>query len=187
MIEAPGEPLTVNGCGLPAGHCSVNAFTPALTGSLKPTVMSLPAPTPPVPLTGLVDVTAGAESVVKLKVWSAAGWSGASTVSVSLIRAARAVTVQVVPAGSAVVGVSVIVWPGEPLTVNGCCEDAGHASVNAFVPAVTLSLNVTAILASVATPTAPAAGWLPVTIGALSAATTESLSSDRQHLPRLET
>ena len=107
--------------------------TPALTGSLKPTVMSLPAPTPPAPLTGLVDVTAGAESVVKLKVWSAAGWSGASTVSVSLIRAARAVTVQVVPAGSAEVGVSVIVWPGEPLTVNACCEDAGHASVNAFV------------------------------------------------------
>src|SRR4029077_13418012 len=62
VIEAPGEPLTVSGCGFPAGHCSVNAFAPALTGSLKPIVMSLPAPTLPAPLTGLGGVTGGGAS-----------------------------------------------------------------------------------------------------------------------------
>ena len=95
---------------------------------------------------------------------------------------------QVVPAGSAEVGVSVIVWPGEPLTVNACCEDAGHAERERARPRRHAFAERDGDLGVRGdADRRHAAGWLPVTIGALSAATTESLSSDGRHLPRLET
>ena len=62
--------------------------------------------------------------------------------STSLIAAASAVTVQLVAAGSAAFGLSVIVSVPEPPTVKGCGVDA-QAIVNDAAVAVTGSLKVT--------------------------------------------
>ena len=86
-----------------------------------------------------------------------AGWSGGSLLSTSLIAAASAVTVQLAPAGSGAVGVSVIVSVPEPPTVKGCGVEA-QASVNDAAVAVTGSLKVTVIGAAGSMPVAPSAG-----------------------------
>src|SRR2546430_17237860 len=92
--------------------------------------------------------------------------SGGSIASTSLIPAARTVTVQTAPFGRFDVGSSVIVEPGEPLTVNACAEPVGHSSVNELPLAVTGSLKLTSMFAFLATSIAPSAGVGVRTLGA---------------------
>src|SRR2546421_4410275 len=95
VIVEPVEPLTVKHCAEPVGHSSVNELPDAVTGSLKVTSMFAFFATSIAPSAGLVLVTLGAASVVENeKLAFAAGWSGGSPVSVSLMFAATAVTVQ---------------------------------------------------------------------------------------------
>src|SRR2546423_15046495 len=94
--------------------------------------------------------------------------SGGSTVSTSLIPAASTVTVQTSPFGRFEVGSSVIVEPGEPLTLNACALPVGHSSVNELPVAVTGSLKVTTTFVFSATWAAPSAGLVVVTVGAAS-------------------
>src|SRR5215208_2512369 len=94
--------------------------------------------------------------------------SGGSTESTSLIWAATALTVQVVPSGRSAVGSSVIVAPGEPLTEKLCALLVGHSRVNALPPAVTGSLKLRTMLASTAAWSAASVGLVLVTVGAAS-------------------
>src|SRR5205085_2485957 len=94
--------------------------------------------------------------------------SGGSPVSTSLIPPARAVTVQVVAAGSSKLGSSVIVEVPEPLTPNPSGVPLGHSTVNELPPAFTGSLNVSVMLLLGLTPVALFAGLVLETVGALS-------------------
>jgi hypothetical protein len=82
--------------------------------------------------------------------------------------AASTATVQTTPAGSAELGVSVKLVAGEAESVNARGEPTGHSSANELVLALTLSLKLTVIVALVATPVAPLAGVVLVTVGAAS-------------------
>src|SRR2546423_15436771 len=101
--------------------------------------------------------------------------SGGSIASTSLIWVAIRVTVQTVRLGSLLVGSSVIVEPGEPVTVKACAEAVGHSSVNELPVAVTDSLKVTSMFAVFDTSVAPSAGLVLVTLGAASVVVNEKL------------
>ena len=115
--EPAGEALRVNVCGKPVGHCRSNALTLALTLSLKLTTMAELTETPLAEFAGVVLTTDGAVSggtVVNENEKSAAMLSGGSAVSVSVIRPALTLTLQIVPAGRSDVGSSVKEVAGEP-------------------------------------------------------------------------
>src|ERR671932_2645161 len=130
VMAEPGDPLTLNAFDVPVGHSIVNELPVAVTASLKLTTTLEFRSTSVALSAGEVVVTDGAAScVVNENEWFAAGWSGGSPVSLSLMLAATAVTVQVVPSGRSQVGSSVIEDPGEPLTENAFDEPVGHSSV----------------------------------------------------------
>src|SRR5215210_6513909 len=135
VIELVPEPLTVKGCALPS-HRSVNESVSTSTGSSKSMVMLAPGSTSLALSVGVEPVKAGAESVVNEKVWLALILSGGSSVSVSLIWFASAVTVQLVPSGRLSVGSSVRLELGEPERVN-VLELPPQTSVNELVVALT--------------------------------------------------
>src|SRR5437763_10063184 len=92
------------------GHSILNALFVALTDSLKVIWIVVSRATSVAPSAGVVLLTLGAAScVVNDKLVFAAGWSGGSPVSVSLMFAAIAVTVQLVAAGRSAGGWGVVV------------------------------------------------------------------------------
>src|SRR2546423_11416600 len=99
-------------------------------------------------------------------------WGG-SIAAASLIPLASTVTVQTAPFGRLEVGSSVIVEPGEPLTLKASGVPVGHSIVNELPVAVTGSLNVTSMFAVFATSVAPSAGDVLVTDGAASCVVNE--------------
>src|SRR5437763_2644566 len=108
VIDEPGEPLTVKLSGVPVGQSSVNELVVAVTASLKLTTMFMFTATWSAASAGEVVVTVGAAScVANVKLVFAAGWSGGSPESTSLMLAATAVTVQVA-VGRSLAGSSVI-------------------------------------------------------------------------------
>src|SRR5215217_3036885 len=169
VIVALPEPLTLKSWRFPGvGHSIVKELVVAFTGSLNVTVMLPLGFTPVASLTGLVLETVGALSVVNEKEELAAGWSGGSRVSVSLMEFAIAVTVQPVPCGRSAAGSSVIAWPGEPETLNVFALPP-QVSVNELVETVTDSLKLTTMFVFTATLVAPFAGTVVVTAGGASA------------------
>src|SRR5215212_6703736 len=119
VTAEPGEPETANALGVAVGHSSVNELPVAVTYSLKLTTMLPPCATSTAPFAGLVLETEGASScVVNEKLAFAAGWSGGSPESESLMFAATAVTVQLEVPGRSLSGSSVIALVPEPLTPN---------------------------------------------------------------------
>src|SRR5436190_105021 len=168
VIEEPGEPLTLKLSGVPAGHSSVNELVVAVTGSLKLTTMFVFTATWSAASAGEVVVTVGAASwVANEKLKFAAGWSGGSPLSTSLMLAAMAVTVQFA-VGRSLSGSSVIPDVPEPLTwkVWGL---PSHTIVNELESTVTGSLKVNVMFTFAATSVAPFAGEVVVTAGAASA------------------
>src|SRR5437764_7151440 len=120
VIAEPGEPLTLKVAGVPVGQSSVKELVVAVTGSLKLTTMFVFTATWSAASAGEVVVTVGAAScVANEKLVFAAGWSGGSPVSTSLMLAATAVTVQFA-VGRSESGSSVIVDVPEPLTGKVC-------------------------------------------------------------------
>src|SRR5437763_5782737 len=114
---------------------------------------------------GVVVVTLGAASgVPNEKLVFAAGWSGGSPPSTSLMFAATAVTVQFA-VGRSLSGSSVIVSVPEPLTWN-VCGLPSHEIVNELESTVTGSLKKTWMFVFAATSVEPSVGELPVTAGA---------------------
>src|SRR5437763_7070496 len=165
VIAEPGEPLTVKLSGVPVGHSSENELVDAVTASLKFTTMFVFTATWSAASAGDVVETDGAASAVaneKLKF--AAGWSGGSPVSTSLMLAATAVTVQCA-VGRSESGSSVIVSVPEPLTWN-VCGLPSQTIVNELESTVTGSLKKTWMLVFAATSVEPSLGELPVTAGA---------------------
>src|SRR6266550_8906358 len=166
VMAEPGEPLTVKACGVPVGQSSVNELPVAVTGSLKLIKMLAPIGTPVAVSAGLVLVTLGAAScVVNEKTKFAAGWSGGSPVSLSLMFAATAVTVQLDVLGRSALGSSVIELVPVPLTVN-VCGLLSHETVNELVVTSTASLKSTVMFPDGSTSVAPSAGDVVVTVGA---------------------
>src|SRR5690242_20576284 len=93
-VEVP-EPLAEKLSGVAVGHSSVNELFEKVTGSLKLIVMFVFTATWSALSAGEVVVTDGAASAVaNVALAFAAGWSGGSPVSLSLMLAAIAVTVQ---------------------------------------------------------------------------------------------
>src|ERR687885_2782797 len=165
VIDEPGEPLTVKLCGVPAGQSSVNELAVAVTGSLKLTTMFVFTATWSAASAGEVVVTVGAAScVANVKLVFAAGWSGGSPESTSLMLAATAVTVQFA-VGRSEVGSSVIVSVPDPLTPKVCVLPSQEI-VNELESTVTASLNVKVMFVFAATSVAPSAGEWAVTAGA---------------------
>src|SRR5262245_44802858 len=115
VIEEPGEPVTPSDCALlGAGHSIENELLLAVTDSLKLTTMFVSRATSVAPSAGEVVETLGALScVANEKTKFAAGWSGGSPPSTSLMLAAIAVTVQFA-VGRSESGSSVIVSVPEP-------------------------------------------------------------------------
>src|SRR6266536_4154456 len=92
VADEPGEPLTPKLSGVPLGHSSVNELPENVTGALKFTTMFVFTATWAAPSAGEVLETLGAASAVaNEKLEFAAGWSGGSPVSTSLMFAATAV------------------------------------------------------------------------------------------------
>src|ERR687883_579857 len=142
VIDEPGEPLTEKLSGVPVGHSSENELPLAVTGSLKFTTMFVFTATWSAASAGDVVVTDGAASAVaNVKLEFAAGWSGGSPASASLMLAATAVTVQTVASGRSDVGSRVIEEPGEPLTAKLCAPP--QSTVNELLLTVTDSLKFT--------------------------------------------
>src|SRR5919199_898422 len=165
VIDEPGEPLTVKLCGVPAGQSSVNELVVAVTGSLKLTTMFVFTATWSAASAGEVVVTVGAAScVANEKLVFAAGWSGGSPESTSLMFAATAVTVQFA-VGRSLSGSSVIPDVPEPLTWK-VCGLPSHTIVNELESTVTGSLNVKVMFVLAATSVAPSAGGGAGTAGA---------------------
>src|ERR671927_1513829 len=120
VIDEPGEPLTARLSGVPVGHSSVNELPLAVTGSLKLTTMFVFTATWSAVSAGEVVVTVGPVScVANEKLTFAAGWSGGSPLSTSLMLAATAVTVQLA-VGRSLFGSSVIPEVPEPVTWKVC-------------------------------------------------------------------
>src|SRR5512134_528952 len=94
---------------------SWNQLPATVTGSLKVTLRSVFDARSVAPLVGVVAVTEGATSVVKLNTTSAASVSGGSAASESATWAANSVTVQVSPPAKSTVGLIVQVV-GPPVT-----------------------------------------------------------------------
>src|ERR671933_1589997 len=168
VIAEPGEPLTLKAFDVPVGHSIVNELPVAVTASLKLTTMLEFRSTSVALSAGEVVVTDGATScVVNENEWLAAGWSGGSPVSLSLMLAATAVTVQLAVGGRSESGSSVIVSVPDPLTPNVCALLLQEI-VNELVVTSTGSLKKTWMFAEEATSVALSAGELPVTAGAAS-------------------
>src|SRR5919206_5039853 len=164
VIDEPGEPLTAKLSGVLVGHSSVNELVVAVTGSLKLIVMFVFTATWSAASAGDVVVTDGAASAVaNEKLEFAAGWSGGSPVSTSLMLAATAVTVQCA-VGRSESGSSVIVSVPEPLTWNVCVLPS-QTIVNELESTVTGSLEETWMFVFAATSVEPSVGELPVTAG----------------------
>src|ERR687883_1944192 len=101
VMDEPGEPLTANAFDEPVGHSSVNELPLTVTDSLKLTTMFVFTATWSAPSAGEVVVTNGPVScVANEKLVFAAGWSGGSPESTSLMVAATAVTGQVAVGGA---------------------------------------------------------------------------------------
>src|SRR5947209_6033913 len=167
VIDEPGEALTEKLSGVPVGHSSVNELPLAVTGSLKFTTMFVFTATWSAPSAGEVLETLGAASAVaNEKLEFAAGWSGGSPVSTSLMFAATAVTVQCA-VGRSESGSSVIVSVPEPLTEN-VCGLPSQTIVNELASTLTGSLKKTWMFVEALTSVAPSVGELPVTAGAAS-------------------
>src|SRR5918911_2012311 len=165
VIDEPGEPLTVKLSEVLVGHSSVNELVVAVTGSLKFTVMFVFTATWSAASAGDVVVTDGAASAVaNEKLEFAAGWSGGSPESTSLMFAATAVTVQFA-VGRSLSGSSVIPDVPEPLTWK-VCGLPSHTIVNELESTVTASLKVKVMFVFAATSVAPSAGEWLVTVGA---------------------
>src|SRR5437763_3881239 len=93
VIDEPGEPLTEKLSGVPVGHSSENELVVAVTASLKFTTMFVFTATWSAASAGEVVETLGAASAVaNVKLEFAAGWSGGSPVSTSLIWVGTGVT-----------------------------------------------------------------------------------------------
>src|SRR5918911_1743588 len=147
VIDEPGEPLTVKLSGVPAGQSSVNELVGAVTGSLKLTTTFVFTATWSAASAGDVVVTVGPVScVANEKLVFAAGWSGGSPLSTSLMLAATAVTVQCA-VGRSLSGSSVIPDVPEPLTWK-VCGLPSHTIVNELESTVTGSLKVKEYLAA---------------------------------------
>src|ERR687884_1483693 len=166
VIAEPGEPLTLKAFDVPVGHSIVNELPVAVTASLKLTTTLLFRSTSVALSAGEVVVTDGAAScVVNEKESFAAGWSGGSPVSLSLMLAATAVTVQFAALGRSEFGSSVIELVPEPLTWNVCVLLL-HEIVNELVVTSTGSLKFTVMLEVGSTSVALSAGVVVVTAGA---------------------
>src|ERR687885_2802335 len=154
LTDGPAEPLTVKLCGVPAGQSSVNELVVAVTGSLKLTTMFVFTATWSAASAGEVVVTVGPVScVANVKLEFAAGWSGGSPESTSLMLAATAVTVQFA-VGRSESGSSVIPDVPEPLTWK-VCGLPSHTTVNELESTVTGSSKVKVRLTFAATSVAP--------------------------------
>src|SRR5919112_676386 len=94
--------------------------------------------------------------------------SGGSNESASVIPLAKTVTVQVVPPGRSAAGSSVMLDVPEPLTVKVCGVPVGHWTEKEAAVALTGSLKLTVMLEFCATPVAPFAGDVEVTVGPVS-------------------
>src|SRR5262245_132429 len=116
----------------------------------------------------MITFPAATGAVLNEKTKSPAIWSGGSSPSVSEISAAATVSVHVVLKGSEVTGWSVNAAAGDAVCVKICGDPAGHWSENAPAFALTLSLKLTTISASIATLAAPLAGVVVTTVGAAS-------------------
>jgi hypothetical protein len=90
--------------------------------------------------------------------------------STSLMPLECTVTVQVVPAGRLLVGVSVNELAGDELVLNGIGVPVGHSMLNALPVAFTDSLKLIVIPVPVLTSVAPSAGLVEVTAGGRSVA-----------------
>src|ERR687886_2566402 len=166
VIAEPGEPLTLNAFDVPVGHSIVNELPVAVTASLKLTTMLLFRSTSVALSAGEVVVTDGAAScVVNENEWFAAGWSGGSPVSLSLMFAATAVTVQLAALGRSELGSSVMEVVPDPLTPNVCALLL-HEIVNELPVTSTGSLKFTVMFADGSTSVALSAGVVVVTAGA---------------------
>jgi hypothetical protein len=95
---------------------------------------------------------------------------------VSLIWFAITVTVQTVPDGRFVVGVSVIVVAGEEDCEKLIGVPVGHSIVNAVFVALIDSLKLMSMTVSRATSVAPLAGVVLLTLGAASCVVNEKLA-----------
>src|SRR5205085_2338046 len=141
VIELVPEPLTLNVCGLLLQEI-VNELVVTSTASLKFTVMFVFSATWSAASAGEVVLHVGLWFwVVNEKLAFAAGWSGGSPVSTSLMLAATAVTVQCA-VGRSESGSSVIVSVPEPLTPN-VCGLPSQTIVKELEPTVTGSLKKT--------------------------------------------
>ena len=121
-------------------------------------------------------------SVVNETVRSAAGLSGGSRVSTSLMPAAYAVTEQAAPCGREPVGWSVTVDVVDPLMVKGIAALSQSRAKEATV-AVTGSLKVKAGVTDVLTWVALVVGDVDVTLGAASLGVTWTWTSPVRHWP----
>src|SRR5918911_2857031 len=165
VIDEPGEPLTEKLSGVPVGHSSENELPLAVTGSEKFTTMFVFTATWSAASAGEVVVTDGAVSAVaNEKLVFAAGWSGGSPLSTSLMLAATAVSVQCA-VGRSLSGSSVIPEVPEPLTWK-VCGLPSQTIVNELESTVTASLKVKVMFVFAATSVAPSAGEWAVTAGA---------------------
>src|ERR687883_438040 len=164
--DVAGDEVCENAFEVPVGHSIEKAFDVALTDSLKVIWMTVSRATSVAPSAGLVVLTLGAAScVVNENEWLAAGWSGGSPVSVSLMFAATAVTVQFAALGRSESGSSVIELVPEPLTWNVCVL-LSHEIVNELEVTSTASLKFTVMFAEGSTSVALSAGVVVVTAGA---------------------
>src|ERR671926_1012822 len=163
--DVAGDEVCENAFEVPVGHSIVNAVFVALTDSLKVIWIVVSRATSVAPSAGVVVLTLGAAScVVNEKLVFAAGWSGGSPVSVSLMFAATAVTVQLVAPGRSESGLSVIELVPEPLTEKVCAPP--QEIVNELVVTSTASLKFTVMSVAGSTSVALSAGVVVVTAGA---------------------
>ncbi len=147
-----------------------NQLPVTLTGSLNVMLTFVLFACWVAPFVGVVAVTVGATSIVKLNTKFAAMLSGGSTLSWSVTCAATIVTVHVSPAAKSTFGLMVKVV-GPPVTTVAATLRAplvGQAIENHSPVTLTGSLNVTVMFVFVAWSTAPLVGVVAVTVGATS-------------------
>jgi len=145
----------------------LNELVVTFTDLLKFTVTVLVVATFVAPFVGVVLVTVGAVSVLKVKTKSAARCVPAR----SAICAATAVAVQVVATGRLALGVSVyVVTPpgGAGARPNATGVPAGHSSLKALAVTLTALVNVTVTVVFSGTLVAPLVGVVLLTVGGVS-------------------
>src|SRR5436190_7664085 len=164
--DVAGDDVCENAFDVPVGHSIVNALFVALTDSLNVIWIVVSRATSVAPSAGVVALKDGAASwVVKWNVKFAAGWSGGSPASLSLMFAATAVTRQLAVFGRLLSGSSVIELVPEPLRPN-VCGLPSHKIVNELVVTSTFSLKLTVMFVVRSTSVALPAGVVVVTAGA---------------------